>query len=45
MAIKVFVWVLMPTERKPEYWRMIGVLKFSKPALGQMYHYNRWGGP
>ena len=30
--------VLMPTERKVEYCRMIGVLMFSKPALGQMYH-------
>ena len=29
----------MPTERKHEYWRMMGVLKFSKPALGQKYHY------
>ena len=31
--------VLMPTERKHEYCRMMGVLKFSKPALGQKYHY------
>ena len=30
--------VLMPTERKVEYCRMIGVLNFSKPALGQRYH-------
>ncbi len=30
--------VLMPTDRKHEYCRMMGVLKFSKPALGQMYH-------
>ena len=30
--------VLMPTERKVEYCRMIGVLNFSNPALGQRYH-------
>lgn len=39
IAIEGLTEVLMPTERKHEYWRMMGVLKFSKPALGQMYHY------
>ncbi len=38
MTIDGFTEVLMPTERKHEYCMMMGVLKFSKPALGQMYH-------
>ena len=38
IAIEGLTEVLMPTDRKHEYWRMIGVLKFSKPAFGQMYH-------
>ena len=38
MTMEGFTEVLMPTERKHEYWRIMGVLKFSKPALGQMYH-------
>ena len=38
MAIAGLTEVLMPTDMYAEYWRIIGVLKFSKPALGQMYH-------
>ena len=39
MAIDGLTDVLMPTDRKHEDWRMIGVLKFSNNlALGQMYH-------
>ena len=41
IAIDGFTDVLIPTERKHEYWRMIGVLKFSNPAFGQMYHCNK----
>ena len=43
IAIEGLADVLMPTERTAEYWRMIGVLKFSKPALGQMYHCSNTG--
>ena len=40
MAIDGLTDVLMPTDRKHEYWRMMGVLKFSNNlALGQMYHW------
>ena len=38
MTIIGFTDVLTPTDMKSEYCRMIGVLMFSKPALGQMYH-------
>ena len=38
MTIIGFTEVLTPTDMKSEYCRMIGVLMFSKPALGQMYH-------
>ena len=38
MTIDGLVEVLMPTDMYAEYCMMIGVLKFSKPAFGQMYH-------